>query len=425
MSERDAFDRILASLHEATFDDSHWLPTFSLIDDACRTKGNMLTFAEGRTQDELEISFARFCFRGERNRELERQYFEDYLPRDERIPRVRKLPDSRIFHIPDLYTDQELRTSAAYNEMLPLGGSQNGLNVRLDGPNGSRIVWGICDPVADDGWSFDQIDMITRLLPHVRQFVRVRQALLEDRATGTSLANLLDNVRSGVIQLDRRGRIVAANDLASDLMRRGDGLADQGGFLHACSRAEDANLQRLLALALPRSGGQGTSGSMMVKRPRVLPRLVLHVSPVGGGQSDFRPLHVAALVLVIDPARRAQVDPELVTKALDLTPAESQVAAMLTEGKTPREVAAATGRKESTIRWHMQNIFIKQGISRQTDMVRLVLPLAGVRLPPQSGHERSSAADTRSVSSRPPKASVSTMFPNPRNLEGRKGRWAP
>ena len=48
MSQRDAFDRILASLHEAVLDDAHWLPTVALIDDACRTKGNMLTFADVR-----------------------------------------------------------------------------------------------------------------------------------------------------------------------------------------------------------------------------------------------------------------------------------------------------------------------------------------------------------------------------------------
>ena len=57
MSEQDAFDRILASLHEAMLDDVHWLPTFALIDDTCRTKGSFLTFAEGSTEDDIEIYY--------------------------------------------------------------------------------------------------------------------------------------------------------------------------------------------------------------------------------------------------------------------------------------------------------------------------------------------------------------------------------
>ena len=237
MNERDAFDRILASLHEAMLDDAHWLPTSALIDDACRTKGNMLTFAEGQTHDDVEIFYIRFCFRGEHHKELEREYFTHYFPWDERIPRLRQLPDSQLFHVPDLYTEQELKTSPAYNEVLPVGGIQNGLNVRLEGPSGSRIVWNICDPVGTDDWSSDQLDMIRRLLPHIRQFVRVRQALADAGAAGTSLAKLLDNNRFGIIQLARSGHIEAVNDPARDLLRKGDGLCDRGGFLHARSPA--------------------------------------------------------------------------------------------------------------------------------------------------------------------------------------------
>ena len=56
---------------------------------------------------------------------------------------------------------------------------------------------------------------------------------------------------------------------------------------------------------------------------------------------------------------------------------ESRVAVMLAEGMTVREITAATGRKETTIRWHVRRIFRKQGITRQAELVRLVLSIAG------------------------------------------------
>ena len=56
---------------------------------------------------------------------------------------------------------------------------------------------------------------------------------------------------------------------------------------------------------------------------------------------------------------------------------DSRVAVLLTEGKSLREVAAATGCKETTIRWHLRQIFAKRGIARQAELVRLVLSLAG------------------------------------------------
>ena len=192
------------------------------------------------------------------------------------------------------------------------------------------------------------------------------------------LAALIDTIRSGVIQLDQHGRIVAANESARDLLRRGDGLFDQGGFLHARVPADDAALQALLARALPGSGSQGAGGSILVRRGRDLPRLVLHVSPVGEEGAEIDTGRVAALVLVVDPASRARIDPALVAATLGLTPMESRVAVWLAEGKTVRDIARATGRTENTVRWHLKNIFAKQGIGRQFELVQLVRSLAGL-----------------------------------------------
>ena len=115
MSERDAFDRILVSLHEATLDDAHWSETSALIDEACGTKGNYLIHCAGNSNDDIRFFLTRFLFRGQRNEEWERMYFDIYHALDERIPRVRRLPDSQLVHVTDLYTDEEFKTSVAYN----------------------------------------------------------------------------------------------------------------------------------------------------------------------------------------------------------------------------------------------------------------------------------------------------------------------
>ena len=132
---------------------------------------------------------------------------------------------------------------------------------------------------------------------------------------------------------------------------------------------------RAYSRALPRFGEQGASGSLTVSRPNELPGITVHVSPVGQKEIDFRPWSVAALVLVIDHAP-TRIDPAFVETVLGLTPAESQIAVLLAEGRTPRDIAAMTGRKERTVRWHVQQIFEKRGISRQVDLVRQVLSLA-------------------------------------------------
>ncbi len=378
MNQQELYDRILGSLHEAAFDDAGWPGTAGLIDAACGLKGNILVFGEGRAQPDVEIYWARFCFRGHRREDWEQEYFRDYWIRDERLPRLRQLPHGRLVHSAELFSEAERKMSATYNEALRKSDVQNSLNVRLDGPDGTRVVWVLGDPVAASGWGSGQTRMVERLLPHVRQFVLVRQALVEAGALGESLTGLLDVAGTGVIHLDRRGQMVAASDRAVELLRRRDGLLDDGGVLHAVEPADDADLQGLLRRVLPLPGGQGAGGSVTVGRLSVSPRLVLHVSPVGGSSRDARTRRVAALVLVVEPGRRPSIDANLVAAALGLTPTESSVAAMLATGYSIREIAEATRRSEATVRWHLKQIFIKQRISRQADLVRLVLSVSGV-----------------------------------------------
>ncbi|MDE0178563.1 MAG: PAS domain-containing protein, partial [Gammaproteobacteria bacterium] len=252
MNRQERFERILASLHEAMFDDSHWVETSALIDEACGAKGNHLVFQTTSRDDDIAPLFMRFCYRGEHRSEWERDYLANDYPADEHLPRLRQLPVGRIVHVTELLSEAQLKHSATYNEIMPRYHFQDGLNVRLDGPRGSRIVWGIADPSDGKGWSTDQVDMVARLLPHVRQFVRMRHALVEARGLQTTLERLLDNTRAGVIQLDRQKRVVAANDRARELLCQGTLLSDRAGLLHLAVPIDNSHLQRLLDRALPR-----------------------------------------------------------------------------------------------------------------------------------------------------------------------------
>ena len=383
MSEQDTFDRILTSLHEATLDDAHWSAASALIDEACGAKGNNLVYGAGRSVDDVRIFLARFFYRGQRHEEFEREYFAVYHPLDERLPRLRHLPDSQLVHVTDLFTDEELKTSVVYNEVLPLGQTQNSLNMRLDGPNGSRIIWVLADPIDGDGWSFARTEMVRRLLPHLRHHVIVRQTLAEAGALGASITGLLQKSGTGIIQLDGHGRIVAATDRAGVLLGEGDCLFDRDGYLFARSPHDDAVLQQLLARALTRFGERSVGGSMTVSGRSGAPGLAVHVSPVGHGDRDFGASRIAALVLIVEPAGLMRIDPALLGTTLGLTPIESQVAASLAEGRTVRDIATSMARSENTIRWHVRQIYDKRGISRQVELLRLVLSVAG---PLDTGH---------------------------------------
>ena len=378
MSNQDAYERIMASLYDAMLNDVHWPATSALIDEACGLTSNTLLVGEGPKGD-IRVLPVGLYYRGQRREDLERDYVENYHPIDERVPRFRQLPDSLLVHITDLYTAEELKTSPTYNEISLRSHYQDGLNVRLDGPDASHIAWGLGDPVASDGWGSSEIAMVQALLPHIRQFIRVRQALVRAEAHETTVTALLDNPRIGVLHLDRRGQIIAVNDRARSILRHGDGLSDRDGVLQAGAPDDQARLARLVAEALPTSSAVPVSGSMLLGRAPGVPPLVVHVKPVGVPPPDYGARHVAALVLLVKPGHHPRVDPTVVAWALGLTPAESQVAAWLAEGKSVRDMAEATGRTQGSIYWHLKQIYQRLPISRQVDLVRLVLSIAEFR----------------------------------------------
>ncbi|MDE0205707.1 MAG: helix-turn-helix transcriptional regulator [Candidatus Tectomicrobia bacterium] len=372
MNRRDPFERLLDSLHDAALDDALWPTAARLIDEACGATGSSVTTYEGPSGDANILFFGTYR-RGQRRPDLERDYFENYFHQDELVPRLRHLRDVRLAPVASLYSARERRTSATWNEALPRYGAQGGLIVHLGGLNGLRLIWNLTDPVGRGDWDSGRVRTIRRLLPHVRNFVQVRQALAAARTLGPSPLHLFGNARLGVIHLDRRGRIAQANDRARLLLAKDGGLRQQDGFLRAWHSTDDARLKRLLAAALPTRDAQGAGGSMLVRQPFSRPTLTLHVLPATVRQLDFGAPDLGALVLLERPDRPAPISARPVGSALDLPPAESRVAVLLAEGRTMSEIAALSGLTLSTVRTYVKRIHRKLGVSRRADLVRLVL----------------------------------------------------
>lgn len=375
MSNQDRIDDIIGLLRQAALDEGVWSAASALIDDVCGLRGNDVLLGSLSPQGGIQVARRWLRLRGEPAPELARDYTDNYAAIDERGRAGIWQAPGALAHTTALLSKDVRRASATYNEYLVPNAGENCLNTWLPGVGDMHVAWSLVGPGGGGpgDWTSEQAQAIRLLLPHVRQFVLVRHALAKARADGMRTAALLDTRRIGMLLVDRDGRIVESNDRARETLNRGDGLTVRDGRLAAVRPGEAIGLTRLLHAACR----AGSAGSMPITRPP-RPPLVVYVTPMATGEELPREERLAARVVLAEPFSAPRVNAQRVSDALGLTPAQGRVVAALAAGGTVASIAAATHRTEAAVRWHIREALARLGLSRQADLVRVVLSTPGV-----------------------------------------------
>ena len=206
----------------------------------------------------------------------------------------------------------------------------------------------------------------------------ILQKLSEAEALVKTLTGMVETDGRGIVHLDGYGRIVAANDVAERILENGGVSTDVNRSMFVRNRQDNHEIQRVLSRALPPSGTQAVADSAVVSRLDSQLPLVIQVIPVIHSEKDPKSPSIAALAVIVDPLRDAGTHPTLIQKALGLTRAEANVAALLARGKDVRAIAASTHRTENTIRTQVKHILAKLDLTRQGALMHLVRSLGVV-----------------------------------------------
>ena len=64
--------------------------------------------------------------------------------------------------------------------------------------------------------------------------------------------------------------------------------------------------------------------------------------------------------------------PELLQALFDLTPAEARIASLVIDGKSVDSISKIQSVSLNTVRTQLKSVFMKTGVDRQVDLVRLL-----------------------------------------------------
>lgn len=184
----------------------------------------------------------------------------------------------------------------------------------------------------------------------------------------------LDASAAAVALLDKTGEVRFLNRAMRRIVEEGDGLRLRGQTLVATDLTGSMRLQGAVGQALVDSAQarlEPRALALFLPRPQKRERLavaVMAVAPFGA-----EPGAAAVVVHAIDPTADLTTWVGPACHAHGLSPAESGLVLQLLTGASLTEAAETLRVKEQTARTYLKQIFGKTGVSRQSDLIRVMM----------------------------------------------------
>jgi DNA-binding CsgD family transcriptional regulator/PAS domain-containing protein len=272
----------------------------------------------------------------------------------------------------DILPRKDLLASDYYNGFMKPRDMHAVMRMTLVAEPGYRRIISMSRPASLGDYDRDDLDQCRRLMPHLQRAARVMQRVEESNVTLSGFSGVLEQSPTGVLLLDRTGKLLFTNRAARTMAATNDGFTLRNDGIKAVNQAEDGALQRLIAAATGRLARPEAprGGVMRLSRKSGKPAFALAGAPLHGDafSAETAP---AAFILITDAASGAPKP--LLRELFGLTDAEARVAERLMQGDTPEQAAITLGVKTSTARWHLAALYRKTGTNRQAQLVRLLM----------------------------------------------------
>jgi DNA-binding CsgD family transcriptional regulator len=266
-----------------------------------------------------------------------------------------------------------MATDPAHQMQRTLGlGSQ--LACVLQMPTEEFVVWTLEHDLHAGPPDAETVERLNNLIGHLARssLVAARLGLEKARATVSALQSL--GLLAAVLSASLH--VTASNALLDEMTSLFVATA------HGRIALRDAVANRLFQEALQSalSGEKFAPQSLPVKATDDTAPAVIHVVPLRRAARDVFSGADILIVATTVNNRRSRPSPSMLAGLFDLSPAESRLAACLSEGLTLAGAASRCGITISTARTYLHRIFQKTGARQQSQLVAMLAdspPLVG------------------------------------------------
>jgi DNA-binding CsgD family transcriptional regulator/PAS domain-containing protein len=281
----------------------------------------------------------------------------------------------------DIFTLDEVTPWEAYTEtefykkVIQPYGIRHQLGMFFSEPSGWKCNVGLMNLDGHAPFGEAEKAFFLSFLPHLQTALELYARLKRGESEKRIFEETLDRLTIGAFILDGAGRVIDTNSVGRAILRGNSGVSVNAGKLTLARSDETAQLSRLIRQAIEHrekrtpetfvdaisvTGAEGASLGVLVRA----------ASATDPFESDFSP---QVIVYIGDSAHQSLAPERFVARLFGLTPTEALLATLLSNGLTLTEAAAKLDVTENTVRSYAKKIFAKVGVSRQTELVRLIL----------------------------------------------------
>lgn len=286
--------------------------------------------------------------------------------------------------------DRELERSMIYNDYLrPQINIHHVAGSLMTMDDGYWVAFGIHRAPDMRDYDLKEIERLSRLLPHLKRSLEIRQRLRVGSEVDRSISAALDRLTMGVVVLGASGKLLHVNAAADALLREGDGLVRSADGLRALRKDDDRRLQELIAgvrRLRPSTGYSSEApspagGHMRIHRPSGRRSFAVMVTPAGEqvGEAERDPR--TTLVFVSDPAGSATSTLKALNELFGFTPAEARLVLALMSDVPLPEFARQAGVTYNTVRTVLARAMARTETHSQVELLLLVARSLGGATP--------------------------------------------
>jgi len=371
--DRRVSSHIIPEIYEATIVPAHWDYVITMIAKLTRSKAACLYYKN--KEMELASTIAQFGLPEDQNVSLDDQ--SDALDNMFSTSDIGKPEDFECIQFHPDSNDTMLKDSRFHiNWMKPNGIYYVGGAQFLDTKTHKAGIMIMRSKEAGP-WKDGEIRVLNEILPHLNRAFKIHSEFTHLRLKQDALLKGLDRLVIGLILYDRSAQPVYINPTAKSIIESHPALQLQEGDLLITNPADDKNLRKTIidTAEIDPDDSWKQSVAIGITHPEVEAPLPILVTPMHAhlitSDLDYEGAKVA--VFLSDPNLQQPISIDSLVSVYSLTPSEAQVAISLANGHSIDQIASNSNHSAHTIRSQLKSVFRKTGVSRQSELIKLLL----------------------------------------------------